>query len=407
MGRGFFNSTSLQQGKAWSFLLPPWETLARLAMVGVFGYRDYSYVPWAAAGGALLAGLWLAGSLTAGRQTRWLLFGMAAVPLVAYAVLCWFKPLFHPKYVLPWLAFAALAVGALIARWRTWGTGLWALLLVFMVWPAWRTLSLPYAPNLALAYDSWLRPDQRDMALSLYQAMGATDVFGLGSPDWLPCFYTQDYLPRNLGCQVLPASPQQTTDELAGQIQQILRTHRLLWFMEYYNPDWDPNHVAKAALARSALDLGTERFAGHTLNLYASPETIVHEASPVQVRLGDTAVLEGAWAVDGSNLRLALVWTAQGYAAPGLKVFVHLEDATGAIVAQADRGWMDGAASYAAHWLTVYTLPRPADVDVSALNLALGLYDGATLKRLPAYRQSGERLPDDAVVIPLASLFQP
>jgi len=177
--------------------------------------------------------------------------------------------------------------------------------------------------------------------------------------------------------------------------------------MQFYNPGWDPNHVAAAALAQAAMPLGTEQLAGRSLDLYASPETIMRDAYPVGVRFGEAARLEGAWLVEGQSLRLVLVWTIQTEAPSGLKAFVHERDDTGAIVAQADRGWPEGAWVYSSHWFTEYTLPLPSSSSPTPETFALGLYDGATLARLPAYSPAGDRLPDDAVVIPLAALAQP
>jgi hypothetical protein len=408
MGRGFFNPTSLQQGKTWSFLLPPWETLWQVLEVGAFGYRDYLYVGWAAAGGALLAVAALAGSVVAGRPSRWLVLCMVAVPLAAYAGLCAIKPLYHPKYVVPWLVFAALAIGALVARWRAPGLGVCVALVALMAWPAWRTLSLPYPADLRLTRDRWLPPPaERDLAHALDPLMGPTDTFGLGTPDWLPCFYTQNYLPRNLGCTLLPASPEQTVGELVGQIDQTLSAHRVLWFMRFYNPAWDPHHVTEAALSQSSLFLGTESLAGRSFDLYASPQRLLREQTPIGVRLGDAAVLEGAWLMRGPALRLVLIWTVLPGSPAGLKVFVHERDATDAMIAQADQDWLEGAQRFGPHLFTVSTLPLPDGQSLTSHTFSLGLYDGGTLARLPAYRPAGERLPDDAVVVPMAALLQP
>jgi hypothetical protein len=364
-------------------------------------------VSWALAGGVGLAGVWLAGSLLIGRQTKWFLICLVVAPLAAYAVLCWVKPLYHPKYVLPWLAFAALAAGALAARWRIWGKGLWLALVILMAWPAWRTLSWPYAPNLTIAYHSWLEPTARNVARSLSTFMGPTDIFGLGMPDWLPCFYTRDYLPRNLGCTVLPASPQQTADALAADLDQLLRAHRVLWFLQSYNAGWDPNHVAAAALAQSAVPLGTEDLDCRSLDLYVGPETILRESYPLGVRFGEEVVLDGVWFMQAQSLKVVLVWTTRSEPTPGLKVFVHEWDPTGAVLAQADRDWLEGVLAYNGRWFTIYTLPLPAGLSPAPETLALGLYDGVTLVRLPAYSPTGERLPGDAVAIPLAALYEP
>jgi hypothetical protein len=333
---------------------------------------------------------------------------MVAAPLAAYAGLCFLKPLYHPKYVLPWLAFAALAVGALAARRRVAGTAAGLALILLMAWPAWRTISLPYPSGLDSTYDSWLPPPpERDMARALDTLMGPIDIFALGTPDPLPCFFTQNYTPRDLGCLLWPAYPQQTVSELAGQIDQTLQTHRLLWFMQFYNPVWDPNHVAKAALAQSAVYLGVEDLPTRSFDLYTSPQTILHQQLPIGARLGDAAVLEGAWLVQGRTLKLVLTWTASPDAPPGLKVFVHERDETGAIVAQADHDWLEGAQHFGAQWFTVHTLPMPSTLSPPPQTFALGLYNSTTMARLPAYSPGGERLPDDAEIVPLAAFSQP
>ena len=97
MGRGFFNPTSLSTGKAWSYTLRSWETLARLGMVAVYGYRDYTGAWLAGAGVALLALGWLAAVFRGRGWTRRFLPMLVAAPLGTYALLGWLKPVFHPS----------------------------------------------------------------------------------------------------------------------------------------------------------------------------------------------------------------------------------------------------------------------------------------------------------------------
>jgi hypothetical protein len=81
MGQAFLNPTNLSVGKAWSFTLPPWETLAGLIRSGLEGYRDKLNMWLVLIGGVALVGIWLAGTLHSRGRTRSLLLSVVAVPL--------------------------------------------------------------------------------------------------------------------------------------------------------------------------------------------------------------------------------------------------------------------------------------------------------------------------------------
>ena len=144
-GRAFWNSTALSEGKTWSLVLPPWDILAGLARSAAFGYRDVPVVWLGWIGGALLVGLWLLGALLSRGRARSFLISVVVVPCVAYAFVCWVKPLYHPKYVLPWLALATPAVGWLLMRRPRLGGGLLVVSMALMFTPTLRTIRLPYA----------------------------------------------------------------------------------------------------------------------------------------------------------------------------------------------------------------------------------------------------------------------
>jgi hypothetical protein len=86
------------------------------------------------------------------------------------------------------------------------------------------------------------------------------------------------------------------------------------------------------------------------------------------------------------------------------KVFVHLLNPEGAIIAQHDgepvagrrptRTWRRGDTIMDTHRLTwqapEYTGPA---------TIAVGLYEGTTLERLPAYDAQGQRWPEDRAVL--------
>ena len=413
MGQGFFNPSSLSQGKTWSFTLPPWDTLARLVRVGAFGYRDIPASWLAIVGSAFLTGGWLAGSLLGRGRRRWLLLLSVAVPLVTCAVLGWFKPLFHPKYTLPWLLFAALALGRLIAH-RPWlGGGVGVTLLALMMLPTWRTVRVPYDPGLAMSRDNWLSPIPRQLGQYLVEHTGPTDVFGMGTPDAAHCYYADHYFQRSLGCALIPAYPTQPLDELEIQIDELLAEHAVLWYLDFYNPHWDPDQVADEALARCALSLGTEEAADRRLRLYASSETVLRHQQAIGARFGEVAELEGVWLMQGSDLHLVLVWRSLADRPQVMaKVFLHLVKETGQLVAQDDSipvWWTRPLETWHLdeQLLDAHTLSLPADARLAGWSLRIGLYDPDTLVRLPAYDRIGTRLPDDAVSVALAAWISP
>jgi hypothetical protein len=55
--------------------------------------------------------------------------------------------------------------------------------------------------------------------------------------------------------------------------------------------------------------------------------------------------------------------------------------------------------------LDVYTLALPEGMDAEQLSLRIGLYLSDTGARVPISVRSGERLSDDAIVIPVRDLL--
>ncbi len=406
-GRGFFNPTSLTQGKTWSFTLPPWDTLARLVTVGTFGYRDIPAVWLVIPGGVLLAGGWLAGSLLAPRRQSILLILIVAVPLLTYALVGWIKPLFHPKYMLPWLIFAALALGFLLTRRPRLGTGVWAALLAVMILPTWRTVRRPYDPGLSMSRDDWLFPTPREMSHEMIALAGPNDVFGMGTPDATHCYYSEYYFDRSLGCALLPEYPTQPTSDAETQVSLLLAQHEVLWYLDFYNPAWDPQRVADTALNQRALSLGNEELAGRRLRLYTAADTVLQHERPVGARFGEVADLEGFWAVRGRGLHLVLIWRALAdHPSVNAKVFVHLLDADGQLIAQDDSvpvGWTRplGTWQLGERLLDAHALLLPEDTPTAGWSFRVGLYDPETSDRLPAYDPAGNRLPDDYTLVSL------
>lgn len=115
-------------------------------------------------------------------------------------------------------------------------------------------------------------------------------------------------------------------------------------------------------------------------------------------RLGDHIVLLGYELTGTDPAELTLYWRAEGPVGSGFTVFIHALDGEGETLAQFDApplnglypsdAWMPGQVIPDVHSLA---LPR------AARELAIGLYDPATLTRLPVVDGDGERVYEDAV----------
>ncbi len=406
-GRAFFNPTSLNIGKTWSFILAPWETLLWLMRIGSVGYREAAEAWVAYVGGALLVVGWLVGgTLAQGRERRFLLM-LVALPLGAYALLGSVRPVFHGKFMLPWLVFASLAVGRWLTSHPRTGRLAWAGLLTVMLLPTWRTLQHPYDPGVFTGADLSTTP--RELGQALLGLAGPNDVFGLGTPDPVHCYYLQHYFERRLDCALIPKYPTQTADELEKQVGDLLANYDVLWYLDYHNPSWDPARIADQVLSRSALSLGETEAARRKLRLYISPATVLREEKAIGAQIGGVAELEGAWVMQERRLRLVLVWRSLAdRPAVEAKVFTHLVGEGGEVISQDDSipvNWSRPLPTWqrGEQLLDVHVLPLPLSGGLGpGAVLNIGLYDSNTLDRLPAHDRFGQRLEGDAVRLPLA-----
>jgi hypothetical protein len=106
----------------------------------------------------------------------------------------------------------------------------------------------------------------------------------------------------------------------------------------------------------------------------------------------------------GDDMDLTLYWRAQQQMETSYKVFVHLYDAEGEIVAQQDRvpglgarpttDWQEGEVL-----ADRYSLRVPPDLAPGSYRLAVGLYDPQTGERLTVRGPQGEQLSQDRVLL--------
>jgi hypothetical protein len=148
------------------------------------------------------------------------------------------------------------------------------------------------------------------------------------------------------------------------------------------------------------------------LVVYTSAQNLPAEPRyPITASFGDVGQLNG-YSLEpnevraGEKLELTLYWTAMNTrpVTTDYRVFVHLLDESGQIIAQHDGQPVEGRRSTST-WqqgdkiIDTHRLEWLTDESVGTAVLQVGLYELQTLGRLPAYGATGERLPEDRVIL--------
>ncbi len=106
----------------------------------------------------------------------------------------------------------------------------------------------------------------------------------------------------------------------------------------------------------------------------------------------------------GSVVTLTLYWRCEAPLPAGYTVFTHLLDPGGQVRGQVDSPPQGGAAPTTS-WLAgevivdEYRIPLDEDAPAGVYHIEVGMYDPATVVRLPVFAADGSRLPDDRVLL--------
>ena len=150
-------------------------------------------------------------------------------------------------------------------------------------------------------------------------------------------------------------------------------------------------------------------YGGVRLVLYATLLGIEEkpEFKSVDVELGEEFSLLGYSLIDqevapGEVVRLVLYWEAKKGIEREYKVFIHLIDANGQLVAQRD-SQPQGGSRPTSSWEAGEEIRDPYGVWLSEgvlpgeYELVIGLYEPSSGQRLPAFNEEGMRLPEDRI----------
>jgi 4-amino-4-deoxy-L-arabinose transferase-like glycosyltransferase len=182
-------------------------------------------------------------------------------------------------------------------------------------------------------------------------------------------------------------------------LQELNTTCRRIWFIPAAPDFWDPDQFVEKYLSRyddREIDtrIGTVR-----LQLYLTPREFEPKIIPLNAQIGNATLV--GYRVQGTRaLHVVLYWRAAQKIERDFTVFVHLADATDRVIAQQDTAPVRGTyptSQWRSDELIVDAYDLQVDAAPGTYALIVGLYDPATLARVPALNVKGVRLPNDRV----------
>lgn len=213
-----------------------------------------------------------------------------------------------------------------------------------------------------------------------------------------------------------PLPGQRTLDEKATEraLEAIAGDHEVIFVVLCEEQQVDPGRFVETWLNWHGHRALTSWYGSVRLVTYASPlsrggDALSHR---VQVRFGESMTLSGynlddKEAKPGQILRLTLFWKTDEALQEEYKVFLHLLDARGQIVAQHDgppvggsrptSSWVEGEMIFDGHGVYI-----PGDTAPGEYRLVLGLYEPQTGRRLPVL--SAGEVAGDSLSLALISI---
>lgn len=375
-------------------LYAPWVPI----FLRQIGGRDGAAVGWTAFASA--GGRWLAlGNTVAPHETTWAIVAfavlavlgvvaggrrsvapllLAAIPMVFMYVVGATDPAFF-KFMLVVVPFAAVLMGL---AWRgSWAGRIPAAVLTVAVLAG----SLLSLGNL-YGDPAFARADYRGMAARIAAEAHPNAGIILVAPNQWEAF---TYYHRE-GAPVYPLPLGQPDPAiLEPELERIAAAHDRLYVLYWGDAQRDPEHVIERWLDAHTFKVSDEWVADVRFAVYAVPRSAPARATPSGAAFvgldGETLVLHefAVWpltAAPGDIIQVRLIWSADAATTRPYKVFLHLLDAAGTVVAQRDgepaggsrptTGWPAGEQITDNHGLAL-----PLGLPAGDYSLRLGLYD--------------------------------
>ncbi len=338
---------------------------------------------------------------------EWLAPAAFVVPVAIAWVVNPFMPFFFERYVLVALpAFyvtVALGLDYIAQRW------------MYAAVPAVGICVLVSAVSLSNYYgnDAYAKGKYGQMMAYVQENARSGDALILNNPLQKPLF--DYYRPLGVRAFFLPEDAPLQDPRTRQQLDDIARAHQRLWLVMFGNPaEYDPTGYLERWLGAHAFKSFARGYVDAGLSLYVMPSASPAVQRPIGASLGENIqlldyALDSAEVAPGQILQLALHWRANGAVEKRYKVFTHLIGAENPATQSPVWAQMDGEPVGGSHptslWQPgetiedLYGLAVPLNAPPGDYVLEAGMYDPATLARLPARDASGAPLPDDRIVL--------
>lgn len=319
------------------------------------------------------------------RFAAWATLGMALVPPVLLIIFGLYRPAYL-KFMMVSVAPLAVVLALPLRRTnshlgtvRNWITGL---LLLALLWTQITSLQHLYTDP------AYARDDYRGLAARIAAEARPGDAILLSAPNQWEVFtyYYQGPLP------VYPAPYRLNSSEAAAWVDEIVTNHTRLFVLFWGDTESDPERLIEPYLAQHAYKAGDVWISTVRLVIYGTAALPGAPITSLDARLGEAIALEGYTLPDnvyapGDVVPLTLFWHTETTPMERYKVFVHLLNADGALVAQTDAEPGGGFA------LTSLWQPGELILDRYGVLLPPDLASGEYHLLVGMYAFSGERLP--------------
>ena len=336
------------------------------------------------------------------RWKSWLVILWLMVPLALAWVVNPVMPFFYERYLLVCAPAFAILVAAGLRRMARWHGAALAVGLIFV------TATSSYALR-GYYFDGTFSKGQygRMMAYVERHAQDG-DLLLLDNPLQTGLF--DYYRPAGVDAHFLSRDVLMDDARTDQELARLTAGHPRVWLVMFGNPaEYDPHYRAESWLAAHGSKAFYQGFLDATLSLYVmtlAEESVIQQ--PLRANLDNQVMLVGyslntPQILAGETLLLTLTWQALADVSTSYTVFTHLLDGDNRIWAQVDSVPVGG--TYPTSEWSVgevvtdnYALLIPGDAPPGEYTLEAGMYELATLERLPVVDDAGRKVGDHVIL---------
>jgi mannosyltransferase len=331
-----------------------------------------------------------------------------SVPIVIAYLVNPIMPFFFERYVLValpgFIVLVALGLDDLLRRNRRFALGILGILILFNT----------FALEEHFYNEAYAKGKYGKMMAHVAAHAQPGDALVLNNPLQKPLY--RYYAPRDVPAYFLPDGGAAMEDPpMRAQLAEIARQHSRVWLVMFGNPaEYDPTGYLERWLGANAFKTYTRGFVDAALTLYVMPSAQPAIRRELRATLGEQIHLLGysldrAEVAPEQTLLLTLRWQTDVPIPKNYTVFAHVIGGMNPVTQSPLWAQMDtepvGGSRRTTSWRVGeviedrYGLWLPAHIPPGEYLIEVGMYDAATLARLPVFDETGKRVADDRVIL--------